>query len=87
MLVMPTTQGNVSIAMDRARSGAAGRFWGSRAIWGANILTDLRAIWGANAVAGSGALLDANRALWGSSTLNGQPRPLGQPGASGAATR
>ena len=41
--------------------------WGNRAIWGTDSVTDLRAIWGTRAVWGSNVVVDANKAIWGSS--------------------
>ena len=61
-------QGNVFIAMDPSVYGSRA-LWGKSGIWGAGI-TDLRAVWGSGAIAGSGAPLDASRALWGRSTLS-----------------
>jgi serine protease AprX len=54
------SQGNVYINMDRA-------LWGTRAIWGTGI-TDLRAVWGTRAIWGASTnILDASRAVWGTS--------------------
>lgn len=57
------SQGNVYISMDST-------IWGTRAIWGTGIY-DLRAIWGDRAIWGTSAnILNASRALWGTSVWN-----------------
>ena len=68
-LLVADASGNVSIAMDPSVYGSRA-LWGKSSIWNTSSITDLRALWGKNTIAGSGALLDASRALWGTSTLS-----------------